>query len=457
MATVQFERRKEPRFNLHVPFRCWEVKEGKAVEPCIEFTCRNLSIAGLAFQSEVSYEMGTELIAEISIPGRDKPVKAALKVVWCQSNSNERNYTIGTQFKELAKEDIEFVAASLAEMNLNQLLDQAIKQNASDLHLTVGHAPILRVDGTIRAMEGNPIQEGQIKAMMYPLLSKDQIEEFEKTKELDFAFSPDPNCRFRVNLHYQKGFVEAALRTVESKIKNFKELGLPVVEMERICRERSGIFLIAGKTGEGKSTTMSSMVDYINANMKRVIITIEDPIEHIFQAKKCIIKQRELGSDTASFSDALRHATRQDPDVIVVGELRDPDSVLSALRAAETGHLVITTIQATDATQAIESVINLFPSDQSQTISGRLSASLLGVIYQLLIPDKQATLALATELLLNHHDISTMIRTQHYDKIRSALNTGESEGSYALDISLRKLYHDLIIDKSVMENFSKAA
>jgi len=457
MSDMQTERRGNPRYQLHVPFRCWELKDGKPVEPCIELTCRNLSIAGLAFESDINYKIGTELMSELHVPGRARPVTACLEVVWVKSRIHDQKFSIGTQFKDIAKEDEHFVAASLIEMNLNGLLIRAVEEGASDIHLTVGHSPVIRVDGSIHYLDTSPIQEGQIKAMIYPLLSSGQIHEFESKKELDFAFSPNPNCRFRVNLHFQKGFVEATLRTVESSIKAFKELGLPVNELETLCQKRSGIILIAGTTGSGKTTTMSAMVDYINTHMEKVIITIEDPIERIHRTKRSIIKQRELGNDTRSFAEALNHALRQDPDVVVVGALRDQDSAIAALRAAETGHLIISTIDAADAPQALENMVSLFSSDLVQSISSRLSLCLLGVLYQALVPNKRSSLSVGTELLLNNEGISSMLRSQNYPKMRASLKQGAGDGMHTLEISLRKLYQDLVIDKVVMESYGKAA
>ena len=281
-----------------------------------------------------------------------------------------------------------------------------------------------------------------------------QIETFERTKELDFAFSPSVDARFRINLHVQKGFLEATLRSIPARTKSFSELGLPAAIMGGLCKEKSGLILIAGTTGSGKTTTVAAMVDFINKTQERVVITIEDPIEYTFYSQKSVIKQRELGSDTYSYGEALRRTLRQDPDVVVVGELLDSECILAALRAAETGHLVITTLHAPDTIQAIERIVNLFPPEHALHIRHQLASCLMGIIFQVLLPGKDHKRVLATEALTNNTAVQNLIREGRFNQIKINIQTGRHLGMYTLENKLKELYDHGLIDESVYKEYS---
>lgn len=447
--------RKHQRQKLHVPLKLWEVKEGQSPRFHADTACKDLSIGGLAFESKILSPMGTLFLAEVHLPGRKEPFVTHLKVMRVESLFGKQSYQIGCAFENAKLPDINFLASCLEELNLYSLLAGALKDGASDVHLTVGCPPVIRVQGKIRQMKTRVILEGQIKAMMYPLLTQEQIESLEKTKELDFAISPSQDSRFRVNLHFQKGFLEAALRSITSGVRTFAELGLPVEVLERFCREKSGLILIAGKTGAGKSTTLTSMVDHINNNIESILITVEDPIEHVHTSKKSIIKQRELGSDTQSFAEALKHSLRQDPDIVVVGEMRDRESVISAIRAAETGHLMISTVHASNAPEALERIVTLFPADEVPMVCQRLSNSLLGLLFQMLVPGRAGKLVLVTELMLSTTAIRNMLRSGAFSKMRDTIQTGAEHGMYTLEDNLRALHARGMIDSDVVQEHTR--
>jgi len=314
---------------------------------------------------------------------------------------------------------------------------------------------MIRLDGRIIALAGSTIEDGQITAMIYPLLNDTQIEIFEKKKELDFAFSPTISSRFRVNLHLQKGFLEATLRSIPNQTKSFAQLGVPAAMMEKFCLEKSGLLLIAGTTGAGKTTTLASMVEYINQTQERVIITIEDPIEYTLKGQKCIIKQRELGSDTNSYAEALKRTLRQDPDVICIGELLDGECLLAAIRAAETGHLVISTIHSPDTIQAIERIVNFFPPEHAESIAQMISSCLVGILFQLLVPGSDGNRILATELLINNSAIKNLIREKRYTQIKTILQTGRTLGMYTLNSKLTELYEKGLISGNTLKEYSR--
>jgi len=447
--------RRNPRRRVRVPVLCWESHDINKIGQGKEIKTKDLSIDGLGFYSDKIYPSGTELSIDIYLPGYEKPILSKIRVVRVDAVINNEEYVIGAVFMDIQIEDKAKIESAINRMNIYFLLENVLKGGASDLHLTVGRPPMVRKEGRILTMAAERIDEGQVEAMLYPLITTDQIESFEKNKEFDFAFSPDLTSRFRVNLHWQKGFVEAALRSIPLGVKTFEELGLPVEQMEKFCKERSGLILIAGTTGSGKTTTMSAMVNYINSALEQVVITIEDPIENIFKSQNSIIKQRELGSDTKSYTEALRRVLRQDPDVICVGELLDGECLQAAMRAAETGHLVISTIHAPSTTQAIERVINFFPPEHAGAISQQLSSCLVGILYQVLIPGRMGGLMMGSELLINNNAMKNLIREAKYSLMGNVLQTGRSQGMYTLKNNLTELYSKGLIDDRTLSSYFK--
>ena len=447
-------KRRNPRRKIRVPVLCWETEEEKAKGRGKELIPRDISVDGMGFYSDVIYPIGSTLFFEIFLPGKEKPISCGFEIVRMESLVNRDDYLVGGIFRGISSDDISAIAKAIGNMNIYLLLESALQGGASDLHLTVGRPPMVRLDGRILPMAADIIEDGQVEAMMFPLLEPEQVELFQKKKELDFAFSPTLNSRFRVNLHQQKGYVEAALRNIPTKVSTFEDLGLPQ-QITNFCHQKSGLFLIAGTTGSGKTTTMSSMVQYLNTNREMVIVTIEDPIEYTFKSQKSIIKQRELGSDTASYSEGLKRVLRQDPDVICVGELLDGECLLQAMRAAETGHLVISTIHAPSTGQAIERVVNFFPPEHKMNICQQLSSSLNGIIYQSLLPDLNGGRVLATELLINNHAMANLIREAKYKHIVNVLQTGRSLGMYPLKHNLDKLVSEGRIDQKQADELLK--
>lgn len=270
-------------------------------------------------------------------------------------------------------------------MNLKQMLAEMITRQASDLHLRVGLPPTLRVDGMLQPLESETLKPEEIDQIMDQILSPDQKERFLKRNELDLALSVSKLGRFRVNFYRQRGTVGTAMRLVRSIVPSFEELNLPGV-VKKLAENRRGLIILTGTTGSGKSTTLAAMIEHINATRSENILTIEDPIEYIFRNKKSIIFQREVGGDTESFVTALRHAFRQDPDVILIGEIRDLETMSIALTASDTGHLVLTTLHTLNAVETVNRIISFFPPHQHQQIRLLLAATLNAIICQRLLP-----------------------------------------------------------------------
>jgi twitching motility protein PilT len=326
------------------------------------------------------------------------------------------------------------------------LLSQMISRKASDLHLTVGAPPSIRVDGEIVPLGYPKYLPQDVKGLVFSMMREEQIKEFEVEHEFDFAYGIKQLGRFRVNVFMQRGSVGCVIRAVPTTKKSIEELGLPAVTKDLIMRPR-GILLCTGPTGSGKSTSLAAMVDYINEHRKAHIITVEDPIEFLHEHKQCLVNQRELGPDTKSFAVALRHVLRQDPDVILVGEMRDLETIATAITAAETGHLVFATLHTNDAAQTIDRIIDVFPPHQQAQIRLQLANSLQAIFCQTLCRKIGGGRVMAYELLIANSAIRNLIREGKIHQIPSAIEVGQSIGMKTLTMTLTDLVNKQVITR----------
>jgi len=335
-------------------------------------------------------------------------------------------------------------------LDVKTLLKISMERSASDIHLTVNMPPVIRIYGRLFILEQfGVLDRDTLKNLIYSILTNSQKEYFEQNKELDFSFSPAGYDRFRVNVHIQRGNVEAAFRRIPSVIPSITELGLPAVA-EDLARKPNGLVLVTGPTGVGKTTTLAAMLDLINKERECVIVCIEDPIEFIHKNNKSIIKQREVYADTNSFAEALRRSLRQDPDVIVVGEMRDLETISTALTAAETGHLVLATLHTPDAPQTVQRIIDVFPPHQQHQVRLQLADSLQGVISQLLLPKATGEgRVLATEVMVSTPGIRNLIREGEIAQIPTLIQTGGQYGMKTMDKCLKELYENKLITYDV--------
>ncbi len=324
---------------------------------------------------------------------------------------------------------------------LNKMLTEMQSQNASDLHITVGVPPQYRIFGTLQPLEGYPeLTPDDTKKMIYSMLSDEQIKSFEKDKELDCSVGLRGEGRYRVNVFYQRDSAAAAIRRLPFDIPQFESLGLPADVMRELSEKNRGMILVTGPTGSGKSTTLASMIDYINSNFRKHIICVEDPIEYLHNHKKCVIVQREVGQDTNDFKIALRHILRQDPDVVQIGEMRDLESIRSMLTVAETGHLALSTLHTNDTTSTINRIIDAFPHEQQQQMRIQLSFVLQAVIAQQLMPMRGGKgMVLAYEVLVVNHAIRNLIREKDIGQIYSQLQMGKGSGMQTMNACLANL------------------
>jgi twitching motility protein PilT len=327
------------------------------------------------------------------------------------------------------------------QINLHQLLKAMIEKGASDMHITTGTPPLLRVDGNVVPLKLPPLGPVETKQICFSVLTEEQKAQFEKTNELDLSFGVKGLSRFRANVYMQRGAVAGAFRTIPFKILSFDELGLPAI-ISDLANRPSGLVLVTGPTGSGKSTTLASILDKINSEQRLHIITIEDPIEYLHPHKLSVVNQREVGSDTEGFKTALKYVLRQDPDVVLVGEMRDLETIEAALTISETGHLVFATLHTNSAISSINRIIDVFPPHQQQQIRSKLSFVLQGVVTQQLIPRYNAPgRALALEVMVPNAAIRNLIREDKVQQIYSQMQMGQDKyGMQTLNQSLYSLY-----------------
>ena len=328
----------------------------------------------------------------------------------------------------------------MATVNMDRLLEACVAQDASDIHLATGRPPVLRIDGRLRSLETKILEPDDTVALMKSITPERNQQELQEEGGTDFGFAYGDAARFRVSIFRQRGNITLVLRLIPTKIMTFEEIGLPEI-CAALCRRPRGMFLVTGPTGCGKTTTLASMINYINENFDRHIITVEEPIEYYHEHKKSIINQREVGIDVPSFSEALRRVLRMDPDVILVGELRDLETIESAIRAAETGHLVFSTLHTTSAAGTITRIIDVFPVDQQEQIRIQLSINLVAVLSQALCPLAAGKGRIAAyEFMVVTPAISNLIRENKTYRIDSSIQTGRKLGMQLLDEHLWRLY-----------------
>src|SRR5881296_2296667 len=333
------------------------------------------------------------------------------------------------------------------QLSLSELLHKLSELGGSDLHITTGTPPLVRVHGEIRPLDGyRSLTSSETKQLAYSVLTDAQKHRFEENLELDFSFGVKGLSRFRANIFNQRGAVGAVFRAIPYEIKSFEELGLPPVVKE-LCNKPRGLVLVTGPTGSGKSTTLAAVIDKINKERREHILTIEDPIEFLHNHKSCIVNQREVNADTHGFAQALRTALRQDPDVVLVGEMRDLETIESALRIAETGHLTLATLHTNSAASTINRIIDVFPSDQQTQIRTQLSFVLEGIMCQALLEKSSGKgRVMAMEILVPNAAVRNLIREDKIHQIYSMMQTGQSKfGMQTFNQSLATLYHRKLI------------
>ena len=344
---------------------------------------------------------------------------------------------------------------SAMKLDIDELLAFTVNSGASDLHISSGSIPMIRIHGLMRKLDIPPTPPEMMERIVNEILSEEQIERFDEMKEIDLSRRLDGAARFRVNIFQQINGIGGVFRVIPNEIKSFEELGLPEILRDLSLRDR-GLVLLTGPTGSGKSTSLATMIDWINEYKEIHVITIEDPIEFYHNSRNCMINQRELGANTHSFANALRSALREDPDVILVGEMRDLETISLALTAAETGHLVLATLHTSSSAKTIDRIIDIFPASQKTQVRSMLAESLEAVVSQKLLPRKDGSgRVVACEIMIANTAVRNLIREDKIFQIPSLVQASGKEGMQTLDQDLQRLLHKGLVDRELVRNIAE--
>ncbi len=446
------ERRTHPRIRLALPVQLSpEHEPGRSCEGITY----DVSGAGIQVMTEAALDPNSPLLVTFQLPGESGIRQIRGQIVKALRNERGLGVRLGVKFVDLSEEDRDRVDASLRNADIRSLLQFAAELHASDVHLSANHPPLIRVDRQLKPLRPAVLNGAVLKEMIYSVLDPRQRQAFERDLQLNFSLSIGEGLRYRVNVHTQRGHVEAAFRRIEPRVRTFSELHLPPT-VQQLTDSRDGLILVTGPAGSGKTTTVAAMVDMINANRTAVVIALENPIEYVHEYKHSVIKQREIGLDVQSFPIGMREAMRQDPDVIVVGEIRDAETMRTALDAAETGHLVLATFSAGDALQSLSRAIHFFQESRQEEVRFQLANCLRAVICQRLLPraDRQG-LAVATEVLTNVPAVAHLIRLGTLEQILSVMQTGQRYGMHTMEHSLQRLYRERQISLETLQQHAQ--
>ncbi|MEI6288420.1 MAG: type IV pilus twitching motility protein PilT [bacterium] len=337
-------------------------------------------------------------------------------------------------------------------MVIETLFKSAIASGASDFHLIAGLPAFVRIDGELKPADKKEMSSKDIESIIKEMLTADQLKKFEIEKELDFAYETSADSRFRVNLFWEKGNMSLSARAIPSKIPTMEEIGMPQTVYDLCNANTGGLILVTGPTGCGKSTSLAAMIDYINKNKNVNIVTLEDPIEFMFKPIKSVVRQRQLGTDMLSFQNGLIHVLRQDPNVIMVGEMRNLETIATTITLAETGHLVFATLHTYSAPQTVDRIIDGFPPHQQNQVRTQISITLKGIISQKLLPKNGGGRVAAREILINTPAVANMIRENKVAQLKTNIQTSASEGMISMDNSLMDLYKRGLITEEILKN-----
>ncbi len=336
---------------------------------------------------------------------------------------------------------------------IDEIFTTAVQKGASDIHIVEGMPPVIRIDGDLQKLSGEKeLTPKDTADICYSLCAPEQKEVFDTERELDLGYQIDGLSRFRVNMHWEKGSAGLVARVISQNIPSMADLNMPPITYD-LCRLKQGLVLVTGPTGMGKSTTLAAMIDLINSERSVHIVTLEDPVEFVYTPKKAIIKQRQLGTDMMSFAQGLKHVLRQDPNVIMVGEMRDLETIASTITLAETGHLVLATLHTLNAAQTIDRIIDVFPPYQQAQVRLQISLFLKGIISQQLLPGTNGGRVAAREVLINTPAIANLIRENKVPQIKTAIQTSAEDGMFTMDQNIKKLYGDGIITEETATAF----
>ncbi|MCX7927768.1 MAG: PilT/PilU family type 4a pilus ATPase [Candidatus Omnitrophica bacterium] len=446
------EKRKSRRIPVSIKVRYR--REGVFDKKISEAFAENMGEGGMLLMFvEEPVAIGNVLELEFITFRQPNPINAKARIVWVKELKANKTYEAGVTFTEIREKDLSLIRQWLQAVDIDRLLSIAVRNQASDVHLVVGRPPTMRVFGDLRPITPQELTAEDVRSMVYGMLSSEQRERFERDLELDVSYCNDVG-RFRLNVHQEKGQIGASMRYIPTDIPTLEQLHLPSI-LEELAKKPTGLVLVTGPNGSGKSTTLAAMIEIINNTRKCVVMSLEEPIEYLFRPKKSIIEQREIGIDAHSFQSALKYIVRQDIDVLFIGEIRDLNSISVALSAAETGHLVLTTLHTMDAVSSINRIVDAFPANQQQQIRMQLAETLRGVVCQVLLPraDKQGRIV-ATEVLIVTPAVANMIRKGKTEEIKGVIETGSRLGMHTMEQSLEELYTKGLVSRESILSYT---
>lgn len=448
-------RRKESRIFIEIKFKYSLMgSDSQDLKTILSGVTKNISSSGMLFEDSAQIPINTHLKITLLLPGVSiKDVEVKGRVIRLEK-LDSGNFAIGLMFFEMSKETQNLINERIERMDIIKLLGQVNKKEFSDLHLTVDSPAVVRYYGEIKPLNDKPLSREEIRQMIFSILNEEQKKSFDINKEMDFAFSPFENSRFRVSIYQQRGAIEVVFRNILPDIKSREDLGLPEV-IDELALLKNGIIFVSGSTGAGKTTTITCMVDTINKHRNCVILMLEKPIEYMHTNIKSIVKQREVGVDVPSFASGVKASLRQDPDVIVVGEAMDSDTIETALQAAETGHLVITSIHATDTVQVFDRILSLFPASQRDFMCTRLSNSIRAIVNQKLLPHKSGIgRVIATEVCIGNTAVRRTIRKKDFFQLSLIMQTGSKYRMNLMQDSINRLFEQGLISAETCEAYT---
>ena len=446
---LRARKRVQSRFTLRYRPR----EEVEIVEQTVETL--DISANGLAFITATRLPVGAHLDILIDLPTTAGAVKTDARVVRVQELEENKRYLVALAFLSMTPTGEQAIEAYVHTVDLDDILRAAVERKASDVHLVANRPPMFRIDGNLVPFDTAPLAPAFLERMILSILSERQRKQFENDLELDFSYVLQEGVRFRANTDVNMGHIEAALRVIPSHIRTTQELGLPPI-IDQIATLRKGLVIVTGPAGSGKSTTLATIIDLINRQRSSMIISIEDPIEYVHTAQQSVVKQREVGYDTRSFASALKHVLRQDPNVILVGEIRDLDSIAMSITAAETGHLVLTSLHTPNTVECIHRIVDVYPANQQNQIRSQLAECLQAVVGQVLLPRKDTGgMIVATEVLVCTQPIRNLIRQGQTEQINSYIQSGIQFGMHTLDSSLVRLVSAGVVEFTVAQAYAR--
>lgn len=448
------EKREAQRFKFRFPIQYEIALENGKFSPPFTVYAHDISVLGIGFYAHERINVNSKVKVSFLLQKEGVSFSGSVARV-AIADSDTTTFLIGVKIEEIDKRSKEYLAEYLDKINIYSFLDILDLKDVADIHFIAGYPPVVKRKGELSILRREAFEENILKDLLFNILDDERYERFIKEKEVNFVFFYKENIRFRVNLHVQQGKVEGVFRLIPTQIQLPRQLGLPAVVDKLMLENKKGLILVAGRTGSGKTTTLASMVELLNNKRVALVMSIENPVEYIHTNKTCIIKQREVGRDTLSFSNAAKNALRQGPDVLVIGEILDTETMDVAIAAAETGILVLTSIHAADSSQALDRVTSFFQPEVQRNMLTRLSLVLKGVITQTLIPRKDGKgLVVASEALVANNAMRRIVRDGDWKQLPTVIQTGRNIGMQSMRSSLEEHLSKGIIDDEYLQEYT---